>query len=372
MNTPCVKLWDNGKNVMHIVFLGIALCFYGVNPCLSQTKPPESEHASGGNPMNSASEQTLITPLLNQPLEKGKNLLYCATLQLAWDELRAAAGEPIRFEDEPPLAAELNRLNAADAKLDRKSCLSVAGIVNDALLAKIAKEFPPQFSAQAVADIASLPKGSLVAYAYLEKILPFQWAFTRFETPLQFDATDVASFGITQYFSKSPTAKKMAAQVNILDYVTRDDFMIELQTTSKSDRLFLAKIAPDQTLQATVTQALQRIAKAKPTRMRNLETLVIPVMDVDLLKNYPELCGRKIVSVSALNGKQFNMAAQQIRFKLDETGALLESTVFAASALSQREFIFDKPFLLLLTRKNAKMPYLALWVENSAFMVPFK
>ena len=31
--------------------------------------------------------------------------------------------------------------------------------------------------------------------------------------------------------------------------------------------------------------------------------------------------------------------------------------------------IFDKPFLIILERANAKMPYFALWVDNAELLV---
>jgi hypothetical protein len=34
-----------------------------------------------------------------------------------------------------------------------------------------------------------------------------------------------------------------------------------------------------------------------------------------------------------------------------------------------REFVFDKPFLLCLKEKEAKYPYLAIWVDNSELLV---
>ena len=36
------------------------------------------------------------------------------------------------------------------------------------------------------------------------------------------------------------------------------------------------------------------------------------------------------------------------------------------------EYIFDKPFLILLERKGAANPYFALWVGNAELLVPFK
>jgi len=34
--------------------------------------------------------------------------------------------------------------------------------------------------------------------------------------------------------------------------------------------------------------------------------------------------------------------------------------------------IFDKPFLVLVQRSDAKMPYFALWVDNPEILVSWK
>ena len=61
-----------------------------------------------------------------------------------------------------------------------------------------------------------------------------------------------------------------------------------------------------------------------------------------------------------------------LRKKTDETGAELESKAIFVSALPPRKFIFDKPFLLMLIRQDASMPYFVLWVNNADVLVPFQ
>jgi hypothetical protein len=321
------------------------------------------------------STQTIITPHFEQEMTTGKNILWCATLQLAWNELLTFAGGTMQMENEGPLVTMLNRqtVNVADLGLDQKSYLTVAGIVGTELLSKVKQTAQAEWQSQVFADLAALPQDSLVAYSYLVKTLPFEWAFRRFDRPLRYSATEVTSFGIKQYLASNPNDQKLANQVLILAYQEDTNFILELYTRSPNDRLILAKVTPEATLGATVTHILGRINQGTPTRMRNLESLVIPVVDVDRLQNYPELCGHPILaSNAAVNGKQLSLVAQRTRFKLDETGARLESKALAVSAKPPRQFIFDHPFLVMLIRQGAKMPYFALWVENTDVLVPFK
>jgi hypothetical protein len=69
------------------------------------------------------------------------------------------------------------------------------------------------------------------------------------------------------------------------------------------------------------------------------------------------------------------LAMQTIRFRLDDRGATLKSEAAlaqkAATPEKLRRFIFDKPFLILLERRDAARPYLAIWVDIPELLVPF-
>jgi hypothetical protein len=67
---------------------------------------------------------------------------------------------------------------------------------------------------------------------------------------------------------------------------------------------------------------------------------------------------------------------QNIRFQMDEKGVVLrsESTMIMACSSPhvpqpQHIMIFDQPFLILLERRAAKSPYVALWVDNPELLV---
>jgi hypothetical protein len=85
---------------------------------------------------NMETQHTIITPLLNQNLVEGQNVLWCSTLQLAWNELDTLAGGPIKMEAESPIVAALNQRTATKDEIDAASYLALAGIVGPELLAK--------------------------------------------------------------------------------------------------------------------------------------------------------------------------------------------------------------------------------------------
>jgi hypothetical protein len=78
-----------------------------------------------------------------------------------------------------------------------------------------------------------------------------------------------------------------------------------------------------------------------------------------------------------LRGIPILSATQMVKFQLDESGVVLDSATFVVlgdpppESPKPRQFVFDRPFLVLLQERHATAPYLALWIANSELLVPF-
>jgi hypothetical protein len=178
--------------------------------------------------------------------------------------------------------------------------------------------------------------------------------------------------------------KRRAAQVNVLDYKSDDDFIVALQPEDENERIVLAKLSPADTLQKTVAAVRSRAgsAKLKPGqgKLQTGESLVVPTVNIDVWKMYEELYHKLITTPGPLKDAQIVAAMQTIRFRLDEGGAILKSDALMAEKAAEekidqpnrRQFFFNKPFLVLLQRRNAERPYFALWVGNAELLVPWK
>jgi serine protease inhibitor len=108
------------------------------------------------------------------------------------------------------------------------------------------------------------------------------------------------------------------------------------------------------------------------------DTLLVPRIDFDLTRSFSEIEGRHLVStnVNAANDLYLLSAVQSTRFAMNERGVELRSEAHMAFGCAKQEIptpehrlVFDKPFLILLERANAKMPYFALWVDNAELLV---
>jgi hypothetical protein len=261
------------------------------------------------------------------------------------------------------MVAALNKRAATKDDLDEASYVAMGWITGDGGLERLKEAMQQKFGDRAqpklLPEPGSLPPGLPAAYAYLLKALPFRWAFARLDYALEFAGQKVEAFGIHQYLpGDQPDEDRMAEQVLIYSFRTNDDFIIELETESEGDRLLLAKVLPEETLGQTVDAVRERMAGWRPTRMEEMEDLVIPVVDFDLTRDYDELLSAGLV-----------LAQQRTRFRLDETGAVLESEGVGVMGFTPRNFVFDRPFLILLERDGAGAPYSALWVGNAELLV---
>lgn len=315
---------------------------------------------------------TIVAAVLAQPLGTKKNVLWCATLQVAWDELTRKLGKTIRMKDAPPAVAALNNHIVASSDLDPNSFVAFAGTNTGANRAKVRKSLLEKFHDTAVPRLLNAldEKHYLFMYAYLLKSLPFVMPFQRSDLPFVFDNTLVASWNCF-YSYESP-----AKQVTVCDYRNPDDFVLTVATASTEDVLVLAKVPPATTLLET-TEAVERRIKDTFDHPSGSDYLVVPVLDFDLIRHYNELCGHHFLLGGRETDLSFDFVDQIVRFKLDETGAYLESEVFGGVLGGElelppppRSFVFDKPFLVMIQRKNSLRPYFALWVANAELMAP--
>ena len=213
---------------------------------------------------------TIITPHLEAPIEPGKNVLWCSTFQLVWNESCRYASGDLRLQDEPEMVPILNKKAAKQSDVDAASCLVMSGLVQDGIVDKIRRELDRKFQGAAEPDFLNsieprLPREGFMAYAYLFRELPFEYLFKRFQEPLAFGPAKVASFGLRDLTSH-PDDERKAGQVTIWDYKNDDDFIVKLSPKDKSESIVMAKIASGETLQKTIEVVRLRVVSSGPDR----------------------------------------------------------------------------------------------------------
>lgn len=315
-------------------------------------------------------KKTNITSHLEKDIEKGKNIIFCSTFQLAWNGLSDnIVKEKVRLKNEPEIVAALNKRITGKNDLTEKDYLAMSGYKRDNIINKINSELKRKFGNEAPKLKDELRgEDDIISYAFLYKNLQFEKEFENLEETLLFNGEGVKAFGIRKHSEKT---KDMANQVEILDYRGKDDFVIKLNSKSNDD-IILAKTAPSKNLLETISAIDKRENTSKTPTMRDGEHLIIPKFDFDITHRYSEIIGKTFLN-KGFEEYMISEAFQNTKFKLSEKGAVLksEAKIIAnkSAQITTRSFIFDKPFLLILREKGAKNPYFLMWVDNTELMV---
>ena len=328
-------------------------------------------------------EDTQLVAHPDVALIENKNVLWCGTLQLAWNKAIDLVGEKLRFFNQPPVVDLLDQEDFTSVDLDEASYVALADFernnVEDEIRAALAKIFHGTASPELIPPRPShFGPDDFVAYAYLYKNLSFSQPFED-NPPLDFGKSKVKNFGFTTNLNRLPDG--LIEQVAICDYKSPDDFIIKLKTKSLDDELILAKVPPASTLQATMVDVLRRATTNKPVPPGPRDTLAVPKLNFDLRNDFPALEGLVLLPSPTANVKNLKTKSvkQLVRFQLNEKGAILKSEAvitMRATIVFQRPephfMIFDRPFLILMKRANSDHPYFALWVGNASLLVPDK
>jgi hypothetical protein len=321
-------------------------------------------------------EKTLITSHMEEKITPGRNLIYCLTFQIAWNELKDnIIKEDIRLTDEPPIVPFLNKSLSTKADISEDCYVAMAGFGKDGILEKINKALKAKFGADAPVVEEQLGPDWIFAYAFLYKNLEFKQEFECLEKSIAFPfnggVKKVKAFGIKEYDSDSKRHQKIARQVSILHYnffSEHPDFVIRLKSASPDDEIILARVEPEETLAKTLAGVQRQIENAEPDTLDYDDTLQIPQFDFDLKHSYSELCNKHFKN-KGFKGYFILKAIQSIRFKLSEKGVLLKSEARIPVPCEPKRLIFDRPFLIYLKEKGAKYPYFAMWVGNAELLV---
>ena len=323
--------------------------------------------------------RTVVSPHLEVPIREGRSVLWCGTFQLVWNEVGRLVGEDLHFRaNEPPDVAILNRKAFTRDDIDEPSYLAVADFVknnvHDRIRREMRKKFPDETPRFIPSESLTPRPQDIVAYAFLRKNLEFPQPFERLTDPIVFAGTEVPGFGIGKTWK--PDHPKLYPQVSVLYFRDADDFAVELKTKSPGDRLMLAKLRPESTLRATIDRVLKQAA-TEPDSASLGDVLMVPRLDFDLTRQFGELQGGLAFKNPKLpQDLRILSALQNVRFEMNEKGVKLRSEAHIAIGCAKestpkpaRLMIFDKPFLILLQRTDAKTPYFALWVDNPEILV---
>ena len=315
---------------------------------------------------------TEITSYFEREIGQSKNLIFCSTFQLAWNEFKTNVfKEDIHLTNEPSSVSYLNKSNISKQDISDKDYVAMVGRGSDNIIGKINEELKNKFSNPPIVSDQIKPD-DFFAYAYLNKNLEFENQFEVMSEPLKFKDSKVKSFGIKNFDEKS---LQLGNQVEVYDYINEDDYIIKLISKDTNDEIVLAKIPAKERLDLTYEAVTQRIEASKPIKLGEHDSLIIPLIDLNISNSYDELLNKNFLN-AGWEPYFFYRAIQIIDFHLNNKGAVLKSesklaaTKQAIIVPSSKpiELIFNNPFLLYLKEKQAVRPYLTIWVNDPEIM----
>jgi hypothetical protein len=315
-------------------------------------------------------------------MPKGKNVIWCSSFQLAWNELKDnVIGEPVKLIGAEEIANLLNLAKQSRADIPDKSCYAAAGLVKDGILEQIQTEMTKRFPSEPQPDFRDvLPIDVIVAYSYLTANVKFKIPF--FENTKKFifkdsqgNKTQVTSFGIRP--EDDYAYRKLRKQVEVI-YSSHDpdsfnlmEFAVDLCKDTKPNQIGLARIEPKETLGQTLAHIYDKIAGFTKEKFFHqfgiTDVLLVPNIFWRITHHFKELEG-KYFSNTGYESLYIRLALQMIQFRLDRSGAELKSEAKLHAAPEPNHFVFDQPFLIYMKKRGARHPFFVMWIDNAELL----
>jgi len=381
---PAAGISRKGKIVVGVVVLAMvagAVWITGLGPQLVRQatyvdRPPTFSGDS------QKLEQTVIVPTLDSPCPPGKNVIWCSSFQLAWNEMKdKVIGAPLQVVGAEEVAARLNAAKQSASDLDPKCFYVAGGRIKDGIVGKIEKDMAAKFPSHVLPDFNDYTDG-ILSYSYLTANVPFRHPFLEIEQGFSFTdsqgiKTQTEAFGV--WGAYQGRYKRMREQVQILycrsgrypgDVV---EYALDLCRHSQPYQVVVAVIEPRNSLAETIDHLGVQIGKYEKSadykyeearRLRETDVLRVPEMVWRIDHRFTELIDKPLVNV----GMPIVEAIQTIQFRLDRSGAAVESEARLAPKAIPRDFIFDRPFLVYMQKRGAEQPFFVMWVDNDELL----
>ncbi len=298
--------------------------------------------------------QTEFVPTLENRVSGNKNCIYAPAFLFAWAGLR-------------------KELNCPDINADVNS--------KDINLLNNSQSFQNALNEDEYATKFSTEGDKLFVSAMFSKSLPFSPAMQNIQTGLNFSNKKVKAFGMADH------DEKIIEKTTIIYYQDDSHFIIGIQPADAANGIILAMgLPPIKTLGDAVRKidSLAAIGDKDAANQQlqwryifnHFDDFLIPKIQFNIEANYPGVEGQML----SCKGRNYAIteARQHTAFILDEKGARVESEGDDVAKLDSvglpprpKHVEFNKPFYIMIRKKNTQNPYFVMYVENTELMEPF-
>jgi hypothetical protein len=325
-------------------------------------------------------ENTVIVPTLDTPTPVNKNVIWCSSFQLAWNDLKNnTIGEGLNLIGSEEISNRLNLVKQSPNDIHDTDYYSASGFVKDGITKKIQEQMLKLFPEEPRQQFPLMSPESIVAFSYLQAEIKFKIPFFENDSILVFKSSlnrsaEITSFGIRE--KDAGTNLKLRDQIDILLYEEHQSkvppsFAIDLSKYTQPYQLVIAMVEPNENLAQTIECLRTKISEFQQRRsdfkFYENDVLLVPNMFWKITHRFSELEGKYLANEGF---KQYllGLAEQMIKFRLDRTGAKLKSIAKIIIWAKPRYFVFDRPFLLYMKKRDANHPFFVMWVDNAELL----
>jgi hypothetical protein len=322
-----------------------------------------------------ALKSTLIVPTLDTPTEPGNNVVWCSSFVLAWKQLeKKVTNGPVTLAGNPPAGQRLNVDPSDESDLPPGSVFADGGRAEDGIRERIRTGMAERFPGRPVPAF-DVPAGGAVAFAHLEVSSRFKYPYFDYEEPQEFTASDgstakVKAFGIrdNEAFMRGDVPK-LRDQVAVLYRQGEPgrpwqlvSFALDLNGTSSRDQIIVARVDRMPTLAEQLADLNGKIAAHKRAeehekRVMDNDTVLVPNIGFRVTHRFREV---EVDPVTA--------AFQVVQFRLNRSGADLKSEAGIVIKPTPLHYHFDRPFLVVMKRRDRERPYFVAWIDNAELL----
>ncbi len=342
-------------------------------------------------------EQTAIVKNYDSNLPEHKNVIWCATFQMAWDKLKNdIIKEPVQLINAEDLANQMNDSEFPPENLDANSYYTAAGFVKDGIIKKIQADMAERFpdAPRPVFDKAyQALNNPVLVYTYLNTNIKFKYSFYTYNNTFTFENSNKEKTNVTAFSSDiegkdhEGNYARIQSQVNVLYFEAGKDknsgyFAVDLCKYTQPYQVILALVPQKNTFEEMILDVENKINEYKnkffawPDFMPT-DKLVVPDIVYRIKHVYNELLMKDIGNQPWKSNGYFIFDAQQtIDFSLNKGGVVLKSEGHLGGmggGSEPRYMYFNRPFLIYIKKRqpNSK-PFFAMWIDNAELLKKYK
>ena len=291
-------------------------------------------------------DQTAFVTTFNSNLPMHKNVIWCATFQMAWDKLKNdLIKEPVKLINAQDLADQMNNSEFPPENLDANSYYTAAGFVKDGIIEKIQSDMTERFPdapSPVFSKAYQAPMNPVLVYAYLNTNIKFKYPFYTYKKAFSFENSYKEKTYVTAFSSdieeenKDTDYSRITNQVNVLYFEAGKDvnsgyFAVDLCKHTQPYQVILALVPQKNTFEEMISDVENRINEYKynffawPDFMPT-DKLVVPDVFYKITHIYTEFLNKEIGNEPWKSDSYTIFDAQQkIDFSLNKSGVALKS-----------------------------------------------